>query len=74
MVEIVVFTLVLVAIFAAKAASIMFMGEDAVEKSASFSWMKPGVAEQAVAWKMESEPARATVPVHVHVRRHPKAA
>jgi hypothetical protein len=75
MVEIAVFALVLIAVFAAKAASIVFMADDAIEKSASFSWVKPGVADEAVsAWDVEPEPARSVVPVRVYAHRRPKAA
>ena len=75
MVEIAVFALVLIAVFAAKAASIVYTADEIVEDSRSFSWVRPDLREEAIAsWQDQPEPTRTFKPVHVYAHRHPKAA
>jgi hypothetical protein len=77
MVEIMLLVLVLAVVYAVKAVSIAKMGEDSIEKSVSFSWVKPERdAVESPAWKREAaaSAAPAVAPVRVYARRHPNAA
>ena len=75
MVEIAVFALVLIAVFAAKAASIVYTADEIVEDSRSFSWVRPDLREEAIAsWQAQPEPTRTFTPARVYAHRHPKAA
>ena len=77
MVELVVIMFVLAIIFAAKAASIALMPDDAIWKSTSFSWMKPSAQDAVIPAKaLEVAPKResATVSVRAYSGRRPKAA
>ena len=77
--QIAVFMIVLVAVFAIKVASIVLATDDALWKSTSFSWMNP-TAEDAVIpaaemqGAVEEQRASATVPVSAFGHRHAKAA
>lgn len=61
MVKIAVFLIVLAAVFAAKAASVVLAADDAILKSTSFSWMsvKP---KDAVMPVVEAKPAKQKAP------------
>ena len=75
MVEIAVFALILIAVFAAKAASIVLTSDEIIEDSRSFSWVRPDISNEAVAsWQAQPETTRSFKPVRVYVHRHPKAA
>jgi hypothetical protein len=77
MVEIAVFALVLIAVFAAKAASIVFTADEIIEDSRSFSWVRPDLRDEAIAsWEAQPEPerVRSIKPVRVYAHRYPKAA
>ena len=79
MTGIVVFVLVLAAIFAIKAVSIMKMSDDVIWKSTAFSIIKP-VAEDAVIPEEHTEGAvvedkrSAIIPAPTFPRRHVSAA
>ena len=72
MVQVVVFAIVLVALFAVKAASIVMTRDDMVSMSSAFSWMA-AKREDAVIPAEETEGAReaavSTVPVSAFGRR-----
>ena len=74
--QIALFMIVLVAVFALKAASIVFAADDAIWKSTSFSWMKPKAEDTVVpASELQgAEQGAAAVPVRVYGRRHVKVA
>lgn len=77
--QIAVFMIVLVAVFAIKVASIVLATDDALWKSTSFSWMKP-TADDAVIpaaemqGAVEEQHASVAVPVSAFSHRHVKAA
>lgn len=75
MAEIVVFALVLIAVFAAKAASIAFTADAIIEDSRSFSWVKPDLRDETTAsWQAQPETARTFKPIRVYANHRPKAA
>ena len=71
MVEIAVLMIVLAAVFAAKAATVVLAADDTISKSASFSWMAPK-PEDAVIPVSETMGAKQEVPASSHAY-HPRA-
>ena len=72
MVEVALFVLVLAAVFALKAVSIVFTRDELVANSSFFSWMQVRPHDAEPAWLAEAEaetaPQRAQAPVGVYTR------